>query len=395
MMVSKKQFHNLVRTYWRPTAFYGGLLILFGGLLWYRLGTLVGYSADELATMHASTSFRHILDNPINAPYLILGRAFLYIADQSLLLMRFVTGLFALGILSTFYWLVRHWHGERSAVFGTIMFGSSAWFLHTTRLGTPEVLLFLTLALAACAVWLKRTDNRFALVAGFALAVSLLYVPGAIWLLLVGVVWQAKTIIKLFKEHLPLMLASSLGALTLLAPLGWAIYNNSRIAKLALGLPATGWPQPLDALQRLAAIPYNLALRGPLDPEHWLGRLPVLDAFSAVMLLFGIYLYVQHHKLVRSRLMAAALIISSLLIALGGAVNLTMLMPFLYILIAAGIGFMLDRWYAVFPRNVIAQGVGVLLIALAITASCWYGVRHYFIAWPSAPATKNVFSIEP
>jgi len=394
-MISNKQFRNLVKTYWRPAAFYGGLLILFGGLLWYRLGTLVGYSAEELATMQASTSFRHILDNPINAPYLIFGRVFLYIADQSLLLMRFVAGLFGLGILSTFYWLVRHWHGERSAVFGTIMFGSSAWFLHTARLGTPDVLLFLTLALAACAVWLKRTDNRFALIAGFVLATSLLYVPGAIWLLLVGIIWQAKPIIKLFKEHLPLMLASSLGALVLIAPLGWAISKNPSLIKPMLGLPTIGWPQALDSLQRLAHIPYSLVLRAPFDPQHWLGRLPVLDAFSAVMLLLGIYLYARHYKLVRVKLMAAALIVGSLLIALGGAVNLTMLVPFLYILIAAGIGFMLDRWYEVFPRNVIAQGVGVGLITLAIVTSCWYGVRHYFIAWPNTPQTRSVFFIEP
>ena len=85
--------------------------------------------------------------------------------------------------------------------------------------------------------------------------------------------------------------------------------------------------------------------------------------------------------------------VGTLLIALGGAVSLSLLIPFIYILVAAGIGFMLDQWYKVFPRNAIAQGVGMGLIVLAVAASCWYGLRHYFVAWPNAPATQQVFVI--
>jgi len=247
--------------------------------------------------------------------------------------------------------------------------------------------------LAACITWLKRTDNRFALLLGFLLVTTLVYVPGMIWFLAAGAIWQTKTIVRLYKNHPSMMLLGTGGMLALLAPLGWALYQSPDLAKVLAGLPALGWPDLVDSLRRAIGVPIHLMFHGPLDAQHWLGRIPVLDAFSIVMLALGAYLYVRHHRLARAKTMVAVLVVGTLLIALGGAVSLSLLIPFIYILVAAGIGFMLDQWYKVFPRNAIAQGVGMGLIVLAVAASCWYGLRHYFVAWPNAPATQQVFVI--
>ena len=373
------------------------LIIFFGLLLWFRLGTLQGgYSAHELTALQASGNLRLILENPVNAPFTILTYLFglLHIGEQSMFPLRAAATVFGLLTLTTFYWLVRHWHGERSAILGTIIFGCSAWLLHAARLGTPDILFFLPLALAAGSVWLKHTDSRLVLVSGFILAAALLYVPGMVWLLLVGTIWHSRTIVRLFKDHLQLMAFGSVGILALITPLAWAIYKTPETAKVIVGLPAEGWPNVIDSLQRLAHIPYNLFVRGPLNAEHWLGRLAILDAFVIIMLALGAYLYARHWRLIRSKMVGAVLILGIILIALGGSVTITILLPFLYILAAAGIGLMLERWQRVFPRNVIAQSVGVGLISLAVIASSWYGLRHYFVAWPNAPATKQVFTIK-
>lgn len=398
MRSRSNKLHNIVATYWQPAVFYGMLITFFGLLLWFQLGKLLGgYSADELAALQASNGLRLILDNPVNAPFTIITHLVSLTpigGDQNLLPLRAAATLFGLLTLTTFYWLVRHWHGERSAILGTVIFGCSAWFLHTTRLGTPDVLMFLLLGLMACTVWIKKTDNPLVLLVGFLLAASLIYVPGMIWILLVGTLWQAKTILRLFREHLGLMLAGSLGLLALITPLVWAIYRAPETAKVIAGLPTEGWPQLVETAQRLGSIPYNLFVHGPLDAEIWLGRLPVLDIFSIVMLILGAYLYIRHIRLPRAKMMAVALIVGCLLIGLGGAVSLSILMPFIYILVATGIGFLLDRWQTVFPRNVIAQGVSVGLISIAVIAVSWYGLRHYYVAWPNAPETKQVFTIK-
>lgn len=397
MRLRTNKLRNLVATYWQPAVFYGMLIIFFGLLLWFQLGTLVGgYSVEEAAAFQPSINLQRILDHPVNAPFSLLAYLFglVHFGDQQLFPLRAAATVIGLVTLTTFYWLVRHWHGERSAILGTILFGCSAWFLHTTRLGSPDVLFFLLLALAAGSVWLKRTDNRALLLLGFGLTAMLLYIPGMIWLLLISAVWQAKTVLRLCKGHPGFMALGSVLTLGLLTPLAWAIYRSPLLVKAILGLPAEGWPQLLPSLERLAQIPVSLVARAPADPVHWLGRLPVLDAFSIAMLILGAYLYIRHWRLVRSKMVGAAVIVGSILIALGGMTGLSILMPFIYLLIAAGMGMLLDRWQRVFPRNTIAQGVSVGLVSLAVIAASWYGLRHYFVAWPNAPATKQVFTIK-
>jgi hypothetical protein len=397
MRLPTKKLRRLVSQYWQPAVFYGMLITFFGMLLWFRLGQLLGgISPAEAQALQTTTSLRHILENPLNAPFsaLAYGINLIYNGSQDILPLRAAATVFGLFTLTTFYWLVRNWHGERSAILGTIVFGCSAWFLHTSRLGTPDVLLFLLLALAASSVWLKRTGSRLVLLGGFALAAALLYIPGMILLLVIGAIWHIKTIFHLFKRRLLFMCLGAVGFLAAITPLVWAISKTPELAKMAVGLPAQGWPEIMDALQRLAHVPYNLFLHGPADASRWLAGLPVLDAFSIVMFLFGVYLYVRHWRLFRSKMVIAGLVVGSILISLGGAVSLSILMPFIYILIAAGIGFMLDRWHEVFPRNVIAQSVGVALISLAVIAVSWYGLRHYFIAWPSTPATQKIYTIK-
>ncbi|HEY5805934.1 MAG TPA: hypothetical protein VIS56_00930 [Candidatus Saccharimonadales bacterium] len=392
------KLRSLIVTYWQPAVFYGMLIIFFGLLSWFRLGILTGgYSAAELAALQASDSLGHVLSDPVNAPFNLVAYllSLLHIGgDQSLLALRATSTAFGLLTLTVFYWLVRHWHGERSAILGTVVFGCSAWFLHTARLGTPDILFFLLLSFVACSVWLKQTDNRLLLLIGFALVASLLYIPGMVWLLLIGGVWYGKNIVKLFKEHFVLMGLGSVGLLALVAPLAWAVFRSAETARAIAGLPAKGWPHITDVLQRLANVPYNLFAQGPLDPQHWLGRLPILEAFSIAMVVLGAYLYWCHRRLARTKMVATALLAGALLISLGGAVSVSILIPFVYILVAAGIGFMLDRWQTVFPRNVIAQSVGVGLISIAVIAASWYGIRHYFVAWPNAPETRQVFTIK-
>lgn len=391
------KLRNLVATYWQPTVFYGILIVFFGLLLWFKLGTLLGnYSQDELDTLRSAHGLREIMHHPINAPFTIVAYLFrvAHFSGHDLFSLRAAATLFGLLTLTTFYWLVRHWHGERTAILGTILFGCSAWFLHTARLGTPEVLLFVLASLAAGSVWLKHTDNRLVLVIGFVLAATLLYIPGLVWFLLILGIWQAKTIARLFREHLGMMLAGIAAILALISPLVWAAYKSPALLKTIAGLPAQGWPDPVDSLLRLVHIPVNLIARGPLEPEHWLGRLALLDAFSITMLALGIYLYIRHWRLVRSKLMAVVLVVGVILASLGGAVTIAILAPFLYIMIAAGVGFMLDRWYSVFPRNAIAQTVGVVLISLAVISASWYGLRQYYVAWPNAPATKQTFVVQ-
>ena len=253
--------------------------------------------------------------------------------------------------------------------------------------------MFGIVALVGVGVWLKQTANPIALLLAFMLAASLAYVPGMIWVLGLFVLWQWKTIDHVFKKRLWMVSVGGLLLLAALVPLGLAIYKDPELAKVMAGLPAAGWPQPLTVLKNLLDVPMQLILRGPMMPEHWLGRLPILDAFSLAMLALGGYLYTKHLKLPRVHALAATFLATMALVALGGNITVTLVVPFVYILVAVGVDFLLDRWYMVFPRNIIAQTVGVVLVSVALVATAWYGIRHYYVAWPNAPETKQIFTI--
>ncbi|HSX32487.1 MAG TPA: hypothetical protein VLF43_04435, partial [Candidatus Saccharimonadales bacterium] len=224
-------------------------------------------------------------------------------------------------------------------------------------------------------------------------ATSLLYVPGMIWFVLIGMLWYWKRIDRLFKKRLTAVGIGAVLVLAAIAPLGWAVFHNLDIGKQLLGLPVHGWPSPISALGALIDVPLAIMWRGPLDPVHWLGRLPLVDVFTLAMFGLGLYTYGRYARLGRSTLTALILVLGSLLIALGGGVTLSIIVPFVYIVAAVGTDFMLEYWYRIFPRNIIAQGVGALLLSFAIIIAVWYNLRHYYVAWPNAPETRAVFTI--
>lgn len=386
----------MVTSQWQRIALYAALLVGAGSLLFFKIGTLPGgYSAAELATTQQADSWKHIFDEPLNAPFLAIVHALSYAHDNTLLISRIVAGVCGLLALALFYILARHWHGEKVALFGTALFGTSAWYLHISRFGTPEVLLFGLLALLACYLWLRRTSSGIALLFSFILVALLLYTPGMVWFIAIGVISQWKAVDRYFKRNLWAVTAGGLLLIIALIPLGLAIYHDPELAKIYAGFPANGWPMPLDVLRNMAEVPIHLFFQGPVDPERWLGKLPVLDFFTIAMFFLGAYLYLRNAKLKRVWLVASVLLVGTALIGLGGGVTLTILLPFVYIVAAAGVGCMLDRWTAVFPRNVIARSFGYGMLCVAVATVFWYSIRHYFVAWPHAAATKGVYALQP
>jgi hypothetical protein len=394
MLFAQKRPLKLLALHWRPLTLYSGLFAILATALYWRLGSLLpGYSQEELSTYQASLDIGTLLDNPLNAPFLLLVRGLLYLNPDSLLMTRIAATLFGIVLLGLFCWLLRQWHDNKTAVIGTLLFGLSAWFLHTARMGTPEILMSGVLVLTACGFWLKQRGSWLALLACFVVATLYLYVPGMVWFIIAGILWQWKTVDQAFKKHL---LAVSLGGLVLLAamvPLGWAIYKDMDLLFTWLGLPAT-FPNIVDVLKNIAAVPYHLIVANSSQPTLWLGRAPVLDVFSAGMFVMGTYLYLRTIRLLRTPLFITILVLGIILIGLGGPVSLSVIMPFVYLVAAAGIGYLLSQWLTVFPRNPIAKSLGILLIASVVGLVGVYHFYHYFIGWPEAQATHDVYNVQ-
>lgn len=211
-----------------------------------------------------------------------------------------------------------------------------------------------------------------------------------IWFVLPAGFWQIGRLKEINKhQNTAVLIILCLLLLMLITPLGWAIYQQPDLAKTYLGLPQT-MPDPVTVAKDFVMIPVELFVRGPDNAEIWLGRLPLLNIFEGAMFIVGLYTYFKKRALDRTWFVGIVFVVGGLLASLGGPVNIVVILPFVYLVVAGGIALMLQQWFTVFPRNPFAHGVGSLLVTAAVALSAFYGFSHYFIAWPNTPATKQV-----
>lgn len=387
-----ERLREYLQNNWKLVACYGGLFAILTGALIWQLNTLVpGYSPNEVTTYTSSLSLRAIIDNPLNAPYLIIVRALMFVHPDSYFVMRVVSAAVGLATLIIFAILLRHWHDDRTAIMGTLLFGLSAWFLHTARLGTPGVLEFGLFMLVASGFWLKHTHSRLALFVTLIGMATLLYIPGMVWFVGIGIIWQWKAIGRVFKRS-GFAIAGAAGAfLAVLSPLGWGLYKNPELIRPFLGLPDQ-WPSILQIAKNIFLVPYHLIVHNASNPEAWLGTAPILDVFSLSMFVLGGYLYLTHWRLARTPIFILIFLVSAGLMAISSPLTYSVVIPFVYLVMASGISYLLGQWFKVFPRNPIARGIGWALLGLVLSLTVTYHVTHYFIGWPQAQATHNTFS---
>jgi hypothetical protein len=121
--------------------------------------------------------------------------------------------------------------------------------------------------------------------------------------------------------------------------------------------------------------------------------LPVLDVASGGFFLIGLYAYYKNSKLERTRIMVLTALFGIVLGALGEiTIAVVLLLPFVYSVVAAGISFVLDEWYSVFPRNPFARSFGLLIITSVVLMSVYYQATRFFVVWPQTPETREVYN---
>jgi 4-amino-4-deoxy-L-arabinose transferase-like glycosyltransferase len=394
-----KRTRNYLTTNRRYLLLGATVLALLAWLMLYRLGTLAsGLSVGEHTVVITPLGWQGIYHDAMYLPLKVVRSVDFYIfPHHSAVLTRLPNTLFgALSIISL-TWLVWLWHGRRTALIAGLLYATSAWVLHVSRLASFDVLYLWALpAMLLMNVALQRRPSKAWVVYGNVLLWGLLlYIPGMVWLVLVNTYFQRRAIAKGWRhfgrwwQRLLYLLA---GAIWL--PL---LVNNLRspdLLRLWLGLP-THLTQPLQLLNNFGDVFVNLFVRGPVHPGLWLGRAPILDIFTLVLYLAGLYFYVRHWQASRSRLLAILFLVGAVLVALGGPVSLSLLVPLLYIVAATGITYLLQEWLKVFPLNPLARGLGLGLIAVAVILACTYNLRAYFVAWPHNETTQATFRYRP
>ena len=389
-----KQFRAWVLIMWRPFLVILAMAVILSLILGFKIGSLTsGVSEAETEYIASATTIDEVLNAPSFLPHKFTVFGANFIGIKSISVFRAISAVFAAVAVVCCFFILREWYSDRIAVLGTWLLLSSAWMLHIGRSATPEVSFLLLFPLLWSVMWLQITTLRkSAWISVTFFTAASVYIPGFIWVLFVAAVWQRKTLIKELKA-VPtwFRIFCILLILIVLLPWAWAIYHDSHQLLAALALPSI-LPNIKELGQQLLTVPAHLLWQGPNDPSRWLGRLPILDIFSTVMLILGAYSLRFHISLNKVRLLLATSLIFIVLITIGGIDTITPLIPMVYLLIAGGIAYMLKQWFSVFPRNPLARTLATTLMSLIVLLVSYYHISHYFIAWPRTPDTKSSFS---
>lgn len=371
-------------------------VLLTATLLSYALGSLVnGLSNREFSFIESSSSAHALVADPRFAPLKLLEWTVGFLPELTPQIMRLPSIVFAAMTLAALVYILRRWYGPRTATFGFIVLVCSAWLLHVGRLATPDVLyLWAIPALLVSHILLRNhSGSKLAFLAWVGLCGLLLYIPGLVWFVLLNAIWQWRDLKESWQNfRIQTKISMILVFLIILTPLWYSLaidFAPTRLLDLT-GLPHD-LPQPMDVLRRIGEGLAFISVYGKAPNDIWLNHLPVLDAMLSGAFLTGIYFYAQHWQASRTRLITSFIGLGIILYGLG-VVPFSVVVVLLYLIVAAGIAYILYLWMSVFPRNPIARKFGIFVVIVAVGLSCLYNLRQYFVAWPHHPETSTSFS---
>jgi hypothetical protein len=385
------KIRTLISKHWRVAVSYAVIIIVPGILFLLQLAKKPAHlSLAEINNLRQAVNWHDIINNPINLPLHILERLAFYIAPHSILMLRLPSVIIGIGIICMLLGVVRHWYGLKAAVLTCILLSTSSLFLADARQATAAILMFgLVLLLASRSMHSSKKIIPFA-AAIVALAIAL-YVPGFIWFIGISLIWQWRYVqrrLKLIKIWQSVCLFSV--SLILILPLLWSIIHIPSILYNLFGLP--NHINFFSILTNLYHIPMSIFIQSSLLPSQLIPHVPVLNIFEIVMFVLGLYSLWYFRKSERFKVLCGLSAIAIVLIAIGGPVSISLLIPIIYIVITIGIFYMLENWLYIFPINPIARTIGIIVLSCAVAFSCWYHLNTYYVAWQHDPATQAVFN---
>jgi 4-amino-4-deoxy-L-arabinose transferase-like glycosyltransferase len=372
-------------------------LALFFVLYIWRLGTLTpGLSPHENAARVASSSFRTIIDNPLNAPHKIPQYVLQLLGYHGAFWMRSISVLFAFVFLACLYLLLRNWFGKPAAIAGTLLSGTTPWVVLTARNASPDIMMLSSISLIFFYILLRR-EGKYLNIRWFAFIISVVvcvYTPGLIWFLMLALIIGFKRISKKILSIESFVAVMGIAALILLiAPLGYAMVQNTELIKEWLGLPKH-LPSIFDYLSSVTHSFTSLTYQMKDGADYAVGKFAAFSIVQTVLGVIGIVaLWGKNRK--RAAAISALLVIGVLVSAASNSLfYLTICLPAVAVVDTEGLLYLYNRWFLVFPINPLARWFALILITLVLTGQVAYGARYALLAWPHNMETRKTYVIQ-
>lgn len=371
------------------TAFVAAIVIF----LWHIGSQTIGLGPDETKA-RAAAKLSNIWINPLNAPYKLVQNALYHSGLGHILALRLTSALIAMVIAAAFFYVFRAWFGKPIALLGTLLFAVTPLYLISARLATPDIMFSASVLLMAAYHKASLARSKSASVYILLALVVCLYTPGLIWLLLAAAIYWRQRIYDMFNDlSLPQRTGLLLALLILLSPLARAFIVEPDLVRHWLLWPAS-MPAPKVFVKNLAWGVSALFFRSPLNSQHNLSGIPLLDALQIGLVIFGAYVIFSRLRGVFFWLLATGALVLIVNAFNFDYTHLLILLPLLAFLSTMGLRYLFLEWRKVFPRNPLAQTFAIMLMALVVAMHLFYGVRFSLLAWPAAPRIHSSYVLK-
>jgi hypothetical protein len=181
--------------------------------------------------------------------------------------------------------------------------------------------------------------------------------------------------------------------IVVIAPLVYAFSQNLMVLKEWLALPnyfsSTG--SGLDYASRAAS---SLTYQMFSFQDYSVGKFAVLSITQTALAVLGILAMIKSMR--RILIICLSLIIIGITTsALNQKLNyLSICLPAVALLDAAGLRYLAAKWFRVFPLNPLARTFAFLLITMLLLGQLAFGMRYALLAWPHNLETRKVYVIK-
>lgn len=363
----------------------------------WRLGDITpGLSPAEVAARVSSSTLHNLQHHPLNLWHSLPQYGLQKLHRPGDFYMRLVSVVFGLAFIGCFYKISSSWFGKSIGWFSTFMFAFTPIVLLAGRSLTPTVMLLYPLAIGGAYLWLVRHPglSKLRLVIFLAVVAGGLYIPGMIWLLILGGVLNRKNLKALAQAAgIKTLLGCLAMIIVILVPLGWRLVDNPAIARDLALIPAS-WPGSGVIAKSIAWAAAGLFWKTGSHADLIIGRLALLDVAQIILIIFGVY--AMWHK-ARTKMYGLIALAVFGVLAAGLNQNIYLLLlsiPPLAILVAAGLRYLYIEWRGVFPNNPIPRSLALALMVAVVSIQMVYGIRYALVAWPHSVATHSLYVLK-
>lgn len=383
-----------IRSFLREKFFYILIPLYVLSLYLFKLASLPPQQPD-VGLVGSDYQYLDDINSSDFLPFKLILVGLAKIGFDSELQIRLLSVVVLLLSLLCFYKFLVYITSRRIAVAGLLLFASSTWTLALTRQDSLMTIMFgfipIILYMGQKLINTNSAGTKAIILLLFA---QLLFIPGAIWFILVATVSLAMYYKREFKG---ILVFSSLALITTLLAYSYILlYLSLDFKEEVLRFLGFGFGQipSLDIIwDNLINLPNQLFFNGVDDYSVWLHNTPVIDWVSLVFLAAGL-IYITKTKIrpINKSLILAFSVLALILMIINGITYISLFLPLVYLLIALGIAYLLDQWLIIFPHNPLARSVGIVLVGVLIILICGYNVERYFVGWPNSDGYHEIFS---